>query len=89
MAGIERFPDFTIVDDDSGSTWYWEHNGMLGDKDYRKRWERKLAAYREQDILPLEEGGGENGTLLVTEEQEGTGLDAGHIQRNIDAIIGE
>ena len=76
LAGIERFPDFTIVDDDSGSTWYWEHNGMLSDKDYLKRWERKLAAYREQGILRLEEGGGENGTLLVTEEQAGTGLDA-------------
>ena len=87
LAGIERFPDFTIVDDDSGSTWYWEHNGMLSDKDYLKRWERKLAAYREQGILRLEEGGGENGTLLVTEEQAGTGLDAGHIQSNIDAIL--
>ena len=87
LAGIERFPDFTIVDDDSGSTWYWEHNGMLSDKDYLKRWERKLAAYREQGILRLEEGGGENGTLLVTEEQAGTGLDAEHIQINIDAIL--
>ena len=87
LAGIERFPDFTIVDDDSGRTWYWEHNGMLSDRDYLRRWERKLVAYREQDILRLEEGGGENGTLLVTEEQLGTGLDAGHIQSNIDAIL--
>ena len=87
LAGVQRFPDFTIIDDDSGRTWYWEHNGMLSDRDYLKRWERKLAAYRAQDILGLEEGGGENGTLLVTEEQAGTGLDAGHIQSNIDEIL--
>ena len=41
---------------------------MFSDKNYLKRWVRKLAAYREQGILRLEDGGGENGTLLVTEE---------------------
>lgn len=88
LAGIERFPDFTIVDDDSGATWYWEHNGMLSNKEYRERWERKLAAYRKQGILPLSEGRGENGTLLITEEKEGTGLDAVQIKNNIDTILG-
>lgn len=88
LDGIERFPDFTIVDDDSGKTWYWEHNGMLSTKEYRQRWERKLAAYRKQGILPFAEGGGKNGTLLITEEKEGSGLDAGEIQKNIDAILG-
>ena len=87
LAGIERFPDFTIVDDDSGSTWYWEHNGMLSDREYLRRWERKLVAYREQGILPLEEGGGKHGTLLVTRERTGSGLDAGQIQSNIRAIL--
>lgn len=89
LAGVERFPDFTIVDDDSGTTWYWEHNGMLSNDEYRKRWERKLAAYRKQGILPRSEGGGENGTLLITEEKEGAGLDAGQIKDNIDAILGK
>jgi hypothetical protein len=89
LAGTERFPDFTVVDDDSGVTWYWEHNGMLSNEEYRQRWERKLAAYRQQGILPLAEGGGENGTLLVTEENEGTGLDAEEIEKNIKAITGK
>lgn len=88
LDGVERFPDFTIVDDDSGTTWYWEHNGMLSNAEYRQRWERKLDAYRKHGILPMEEGGGENGTLLVTEEKEGAGLDAGQIKNNIDAILG-
>lgn len=88
LSGVERFPDFTMVDDDSGTTWYWEHNGMLSNEEYRQRWERKLAAYRHQGILPLAEGGGANGTLLITEEKEGSGLDASEIKKNIDAILG-
>jgi mRNA-degrading endonuclease RelE of RelBE toxin-antitoxin system/energy-coupling factor transporter ATP-binding protein EcfA2 len=89
LDGVERFPDFTIADDDAGITWYWEHNGMLSNKDYRHRWERKLDAYRRQGILPLSEGGGENGTLLTTEEREGAGLSADQIKANIEAILGE
>lgn len=88
LGGVPRYPDFTIVDDDSGETWYWEHNGMLENPEYRQRWERKLAAYRAQKILPLQEGGGENGTLLVTEEGLGTGLDIAAIDKNINAIRG-
>jgi len=89
LDGVERYPDFTIVDDDGGKTWYWEHNGMLSNEGYRQRWERKLAAYRQQGILPFAEGGGKNGTLLITEEKEGSGLDASEIQKNIDAILGK
>ena len=88
LDGVERFPDFTIVDDDSGQTWYWEHNGMLSNSDYRQRWERKLEAYRRQGILPLAEGGGKNGTLLVTEEKQGAGLSAQDINLNIATIRG-
>ena len=88
LNGVERSPDFTIVDDDSGKTWYWEHNGMISNEDYRQRWERKLAAYRQEGILTLAEGGGKNGTLLITEEKAGIGLDASEIKKNIDAILG-
>lgn len=89
LDGVERLPDFTIVDDDSGKTWYWEHNGMLSNEGYRQRWERKLAAYRQHGILPFAEGGGKNGTLLITEEKEGSGLNASEIKKNIDAILGK
>jgi len=87
LGEVERFPDFTIVDDDTGSTWYWEHNGMLSNDEYRKRWERKLEAYRKQGILPLSEGVGEKGTLLITEEKKGYGLDADQIKTNIQTIL--
>ena len=88
LNGVERYPDFTIVDDDSGVTWYWEHNGMLSNEEYRLRWERKLEAYRRQGILPLAEGGGKNGTLLLTEEKEGFGLAVEEIKKNIDTVLG-
>lgn len=88
LGDIERLPDFTIVDDDSGVIWYWEHNGLLDNIEYRQRWERKLTAYRDNGILPLCEGGGDNGTLLTTAEKHGTGLDSVEISKNIDTILG-
>lgn len=92
LDGIERFPDFTIHDEDAGTVWYWEHNGMLSDDDYKKRWERKKAAYQKAQILPLplpEKDDGRVGTLLVTEEYEGIGLDLNSILANIKLILGE
>ena len=40
---ITRYPDFTIEDDISGRTAYWEHLGMLDRDDYLRRWKEKLA----------------------------------------------
>jgi energy-coupling factor transporter ATP-binding protein EcfA2 len=88
LGGVDRYPDFTIVDDDSGISWYWEHNGLMNNDLYKKRWARKLTAYRAAGILPHEEGGGENGTLLVTEENEGIGLNAEKIKEYIQVISG-
>lgn len=88
LDGIERLPDFTIRDDDSNTVWYWEHNGLLNNDEYKKRWERKKTAYRNAGILPIEEGGGENGTLLATEETDGAGLSLHAIMANIKVIHG-
>jgi ATP-dependent exoDNAse (exonuclease V) alpha subunit len=91
LDGVERYPDFTIRDEDAGTVWYWEHNGMLSNDEYRKRWERKEAAYRQEGILPPSSSStsdGRNGTLLVTEEVEGAGLDLNAIIANINMILG-
>jgi hypothetical protein len=77
--GKTRYPDFTIEDADSGDTYYWEHCGMLQQEAYRKRWEHKLNWYRAQDILPREEGGGNQGTLIITEDDPQGGIDSQHI----------
>lgn len=62
-----RYPDFTIESQDI--TYYWEHLGMLFDEEYKRRWQRKIEWYRQQKILPLEEGGGERGTLITTKDR--------------------
>jgi ATP-dependent exoDNAse (exonuclease V) alpha subunit len=68
IKGVEKLPDFTIEDDDSGVLYYWEHCGMLYDKSYEERWQAKYKWYHENDIKPWSEGGGANGTLIVTKD---------------------
>ncbi len=41
LGGLTRYPDFTIEDEITGRTIYWEHLGMLSRPDYRERWEAK------------------------------------------------
>jgi hypothetical protein len=88
LDGETRWPDFIISDSESGATYYWEHCGMLMDPDYAKRWERKRSWYRSQKILPLEEGGGERGTLVVTRDDERGGIDSHAIRHKIEELFG-
>jgi len=63
---VEKLPDFTIDHQESGVVYYWEHCGMLYDSRYKARWDEKYQWYRDNEILPFEEGGGRLGTLIVT-----------------------
>lgn len=83
--GSTRWPDFTIDDADSGRTLYWEHCGMLGDPEYRARWERKLGWYRAQDICPVAENPSAARALVVTEDDDRGGIDS----HEIATLIGE
>jgi ATP-dependent exoDNAse (exonuclease V) alpha subunit len=85
---VEKLPDFTIENEDSGEVYYWEHCGMLFDEEYKQRWEEKYQWYKDNGIL---EGWGENGTLIVTEDKVHE-LDDGSIRgaisvKEIDEII--
>ncbi len=66
---VEKLPDFTIENEESGEVYYWEHCGMLFDEEYKQRWEEKYQWYKENNILPYKDGGGTNGTLIVTEDK--------------------
>ncbi|MGC3977779.1 MAG: ATP-dependent RecD-like DNA helicase [Paludibacteraceae bacterium] len=88
---VEKLPDFTIENDDIGEVYYWEHCGMLHDKEYKQRWDEKYAWYKENGILPFDEGGGKNGTLIITEDKQ-TVIEDGSIRgaisvKEIDEII--
>jgi hypothetical protein len=88
LGGTTRYPDFTIEDEISGRTMYWEHLGMLDRPDYKAAWIKKLAWYRANDVLPIEEGGGERGTLVTTTESAAKPLDGGTVNAVIKQISG-
>ena len=88
IGGITRLPDFTIEDFDTGARYYWEHLGMLHVPSYRRRWEKKEAWYRSNNILPINEGGGTNGTLLVSRDDDNGTIDSAALEAMIDAALG-
>ena len=83
----DKFPDFTIEDDDTGVKYVWEHLGMLGDRSYKRRWSDKEQWYRDNGILPHEEGGGPNGTRIVTRDDPRGGMDSSSIDRLIEDVL--
>ena len=85
--GRSRYPDFTISDDLTGTTYYWEHLGLLGDPSYRARWEHKKKEYQTAAILPYQDDGGSGGTLIETQDDPGGGLDANLIAQIIDTVL--
>ncbi|MGH7848108.1 MAG: AAA family ATPase [Candidatus Binatia bacterium] len=87
IEGLTKYPDFTIEDMESGLTFYWEHCGMLHVPSYRRRWEEKLAWYRAHGILPREEGGGDNGTLIVTRDEANGSIDSAKITKLIADVL--
>lgn len=81
-----RYPDFTIEDEISGRTVYWEHSGMLFQSDYRKAWERKLAWYRDNGILPFDEDDNGEAVLVHTADSREGGLDMGQVKKLIEDV---
>lgn len=67
-----RRPDFTIARPGE-PTVYWEHLGMLDLAGYRANWEARRDWYARQGILPWDEGGGETGTLVTSDESVSSG----------------
>lgn len=86
--GSVREPDFTIRQPGKPPV-YWEHLGMLDLAGYRADWEAKLAWYSKHGIEPLENGGGENGTLVWSIEKPGGHIDAQEIERFAIDLFGE
>lgn len=86
--GTWRSPDFTIDDDTTGTTVLWEHLGMLHRSSYRRKWESKLAWYRANGVLPDEEVGGPNGTLVTTRDGADGSISSADIEAIIDRLLG-
>lgn len=86
--GSRRAPDFTIEDHTSGRTIYLEHLGMLQRPSYRRKWDEKLAWYRRNGIVPHDEGGGENGTLVTTQDGADGSISSAQIETLVDELLG-
>jgi ATP-dependent exoDNAse (exonuclease V) alpha subunit len=88
LGGGTRYPDFTIEDEISGRTVYWEHLGMLARKDYRRGWEKKLAWYRANGVLPVGESNGGEAVLVTTTDSSVSGVDMSQVKLLISEVCG-
>ena len=86
--GSWRSPDFTIEDDTTGRTFYWEHFGMLQRPSYLRRRKQKLEWYREHGVLLHKEGGGPAGTLIVTEDGDDGSISSAYMEALVDELFG-
>ncbi|MCB9194878.1 MAG: hypothetical protein H6598_01460 [Flavobacteriales bacterium] len=57
--GLDKslFPDFTVINERSGSVFVWEHLGMTNSEAYLDRIPKKLEWYGEQGLVSIESGG--------------------------------
>ena len=85
--GSRRLPDFTIVDDTTGTTIYWEHLGMLQRPSYRRQWEQKKSWYKNHGILPREEGGGPSGMLVTTRDGDDGSISSAEIEALVNDLL--
>lgn len=96
LGGISKLPDFTIEDIATGKLFYWEHCGMLYDPVYLRKWEDKCKWYAENGIRTLRDGGGLNGTLIVSQDTPATIEDGSvrgafsvkEVDKLIDSLLG-
>lgn len=80
LEGKTKFPDFKIVDYDTGETWYWEHCGMMTNPLYKKHWEEKKAFYAKNGI---EEGK----NLIVTYDEENGAINSACVDELIHRYL--
>jgi hypothetical protein len=88
LGGSTRYPDFTVEDEISGRTVYWEHLGMLDREDYRASWEKKLKWYRTNGIFPVNEATPGAPMLVTTTDSAKDGLDMVQVKKLIADFCG-
>jgi hypothetical protein len=87
MGGMTRYPDFTIEDEISGRTIYWEHLGLLQNESYRQGWENKLKWYCKNGVDVSGKGEATKGILVTTSDNLDGGIDTQGISKIIKEIF--
>ncbi|MCR5767318.1 MAG: hypothetical protein K6G45_02370 [Lachnospiraceae bacterium] len=75
-SGATIYPDFTVLDVKRRQLLYWEHRGMMDDKEYAKNSVQRLKAMMKEDLYI-----GKN--LIITEETSTNPLETNEIHRII------
>lgn len=78
--GVEKYPDFTLLDIKNRKLIYHEHLGLMDDDEYRYKNLRKLNEYRKSGIYP-----GKN--MIITYEAEGSPLNIKDIRQMVKEMI--
>jgi len=52
LNGTKIYPDFTILHPLSGKIMYWEHFGLIDNKDYQKAYHAKMHQYISNQVYP-------------------------------------
>lgn len=71
------YPDFTIMHPRSGKIYFWEHNGMLDDPEYRRKMFWKDEIYFRNNIIP-------GANLILTWETKDHPLDMSFVESMIE-----
>jgi len=81
-------PDFTIENLASNKRFYWEHLGMMTKTDYREKWEKKLAGYKNDGFVLLSEATpNDEKILILTEENPNGGINSQEIDELVRKFI--
>ncbi len=81
MGGVVVYPDFTLLDVKTRREIYWEHRGMMDDRDYARQAVFKMKSLMKSGILL-----GDN--LIITEETTANPLGTNEIDAVIDQYFG-
>ena len=84
---VDKFPDFTIYDDNTGITHLWEHLGMLNDPGYKRRWEEKQQWYFDNGIRMWNDNEKSDIRLITTRDDSRGGIDAAAINRLAEEVF--
>ncbi len=73
------YPDFTILNINTGKITYWEHAGRIDDSYYANEFVKKINTYVSNDLLPGRD-------VLVTYETMSNPLDVSVVKRMVEEI---
>lgn len=76
------YPDFTILDLKNRRTLYWEHFGLMDDKDYVRSMLRKMRSYQAEGIFPGRD-------LIMTFESSAFPIGTKEIREVIGAFLND